>query len=120
MLFRSNLPCQIAFKVNRRIDSRVILDANGAEKLLGFGDMLYMPPGGAALLRAQGTFVADDEMQAVVRFLEEQGQEPQFTQSLVQTQSSSRAAVADRDERYREAVEIVLGQQRGSASAHQA
>ncbi len=115
-IIKANLPCQIAFKVNRRIDSRVILDANGAEKLLGYGDMLYMPPGGGALLRAQGTFVADDEMQAVVRFLEEHGQEPQFTPSLMQTQSSSRPAVADRDERYREAVEIVLGQQRGSAT----
>ncbi len=115
-IIKANLPCQIAFKVNRRIDSRVILDANGAEKLLGFGDMLYMPPGGAALLRAQGTFVADDEMQAVVRFLEDQGQEPMFTPSLVQTQSSSRPSVADRDERYREAVEIILGQQRGSAT----
>ncbi|MBL8755554.1 MAG: DNA translocase FtsK 4TM domain-containing protein [Planctomycetes bacterium] len=115
-IIKANLPTQIAFKVNRRIDSRVILDANGAEKLLGYGDMLYMPPGGGALLRAQGTFVADDEMQAVVKFLEEHGQEPQFTPSLMQTQSSSRPAVADRDERYREAVEIVLGQQRGSAT----
>ena len=115
-VIKANLPCQIAFKVNRRIDSRVILDANGAEKLLGFGDMLYMPPGGGALLRAQGTFVADDEMQAVVRYLEEHGQEPSFTPSLVQTQGSSRAAIADRDERYREAVEIILGQQRGSAT----
>jgi hypothetical protein len=75
-----------------------------------------MPPGGGALLRAQGTFVADDEMQAVVRFLEEHGQEPQFTPELVQTQSSSRPAVGDRDDRYREAVEIILGQQRGSAT----
>ena len=115
-IIKANLPCQIAFKVNRRIDSRVILDANGAEKLLGFGDMLYMPPGGGALLRAQGTFVADDEMQAVVRFLEERGQEPAFMPSLVQTQSSSRPSIADRDERYREAVEIILGQQRGSAT----
>jgi DNA segregation ATPase FtsK/SpoIIIE, S-DNA-T family len=115
-IIKANLPCQIAFKVNRRIDSRVILDANGAEKLLGFGDMLYMPPGGGALLRAQGTFVADDEMQAVVRFLEENGQEPEFMPALVQTQGSSRQSPADRDERYREAVEIVLGQQRGSAT----
>lgn len=115
-IIKANLPCQIAFKVNRRIDSRVILDANGAEKLLGFGDMLYMPPGGGALLRAQGTFVADDEMQSVVRYLEEHGQEPQFTPSLMQTQSSSRPAIADRDDRYREAVEIILGQQRGSAT----
>lgn len=115
-IIKANLPCQIAFKVNRRIDSRVILDANGAEKLLGHGDMLYMPPGGGALLRAQGTFVAEDELQAVVRFLEEHGQEPDFNPALVQTQTSSRPAIADRDERYREAVEVVLGQQRGSAT----
>jgi S-DNA-T family DNA segregation ATPase FtsK/SpoIIIE len=115
-IIKANLPCQIAFKVNRRIDSRVILDANGAEKLLGFGDMLYMPPGGGALLRAQGTFVADDEMHAVVRFLEEHGQEPDFNPALVQTQTSSRPSIADSDERYREAVEVVLGQQRGSAT----
>jgi S-DNA-T family DNA segregation ATPase FtsK/SpoIIIE len=115
-IIKANLPCQVAFKVNRRIDSRVILDANGAEKLLGFGDMLYMPPGGGALLRAQGTFVADEEMHAVVRFLEEHGQEPQFTPALMQTQSSSRPSIADRDDRYREAVEIILGQQRGSAT----
>ncbi len=115
-IIKANLPCQIAFKVNRRIDSRVILDANGAEKLLGFGDMLYMPPGGGSLLRAQGTFVADDEMHAVVRFLEEHGQEPDFNPALVQTQTSSRPSIADSDERYREAVEIVLGQQRGSAT----
>ncbi len=115
-IIKANLPCQIAFKVNRRIDSRVILDANGAEKLLGFGDMLYMPPSGGALLRAQGTFVAEDEMLAVVRYLEEHGQEPEFNPALVQRQTSSRPSIADRDERYREAVEIVLGQQRGSAT----
>ncbi len=115
-IIKANLPCQIAFKVNRRIDSRVILDANGAEKLLGFGDMLYMPPGGAALLRAQGTFVADDEQQAVVRFLEEHGQRPSFNPSLVQTQSSSRAPMSNRDELYPKAVEVILGQQRGSAT----
>ena len=115
-VIKANLPCQISFKVNRRIDSRVILDANGAEKLLGFGDMLYMPPGGGTLLRAQGTFVADDEMLAVVRYLEEHGMQPEFNPALVQTQTSSRPSIADSDERYREAVEVVLGQQRGSAT----
>lgn len=115
-IIKANLPCQISFKVNRKIDSRVILDANGAEKLLGHGDMLYMPPGGGALLRAQGTFVADEEMQAVVRHLEEHGQQPEFNPDLVQTQSSSRPSMAERDDLYREAVEIVLGQQRGSAT----
>jgi S-DNA-T family DNA segregation ATPase FtsK/SpoIIIE len=115
-IIKANLPCQVAFKVNRRIDSRVILDANGAEKLLGFGDMLYMPPSGGALLRAQGTFVAEDEMLAVVRFLEERGQAPEFNVALVQRQTGSRRSIADADERYREAVEVVLGQQRGSAT----
>jgi len=115
-VIKANLPCQISFKVNRRIDSRVILDVNGAEKLLGFGDMLYMPPSGGSLVRAQGTFVADDEMLAVVRYLEEHGMQPQFNPALVQTQTSSRPSIADSDERYHEAVEVVLGQQRGSAT----
>jgi DNA segregation ATPase FtsK/SpoIIIE, S-DNA-T family len=75
-----------------------------------------MSPGGGALMRAQGTFVADDEMHAVVQFLEEKGQEPAFMPSLVQTQSSSRPSIADQDDRYHEAVEIILGQQRGSAT----
>ncbi|MGE3175521.1 MAG: DNA translocase FtsK 4TM domain-containing protein [Planctomycetota bacterium] len=115
-IIKANLPCQIAFKVNRRIDSRVILDSNGAEKLLGHGDMLYVPPGGGAMLRAQGAFVADEEMHGVVRYLEEQGQQPNFLPELVQTQSSQHKGMADRDALYREAVEVILGQQRGSAT----
>ncbi|MCR9245365.1 MAG: DNA translocase FtsK [bacterium] len=115
-IIKANLPCQIAFRVNRRIDSRVILDANGAEKLLGHGDMLYMPPGGGALMRAQGAFVADEELAAVIQHLEDHGQEPQFNRDLVQTQSSSRPSPAKTDELYNDAVEVVLGQQRGSAT----
>jgi S-DNA-T family DNA segregation ATPase FtsK/SpoIIIE len=115
-VIKANLPCQIAFKVNRKIDSRVILDSNGAEKLLGFGDMLYLPPGGGAIVRAQGTFVADEELQGVVKFLEEQGQRPNFLPDLVQSQSSSRPGMAEKDALYREAVEVILGQQRGSAT----
>lgn len=115
-IIKANLPCQISFKVNRRIDSRVILDVNGAEKLLGHGDMLYMPPSGGALLRAQGTFVSDEEMHGVVKYLEDQGQQPAFNPDLVQRQSSSRPASAERDDRYNEAVEVIVGQQRGSAT----
>jgi DNA segregation ATPase FtsK/SpoIIIE, S-DNA-T family len=80
-IIKANLPCQISFKVNRRIDSRVILDVNGAEKLLGHGDMLYMPPSGGALLRAQGTFVSDEEMHGVVKYLEDHGQQPSLTRT---------------------------------------
>jgi S-DNA-T family DNA segregation ATPase FtsK/SpoIIIE len=115
-IIKANLPCQIAFRVNRRIDSRVILDANGAEKLLGHGDMLYMPPGGGALLRAQGAFVADDELAAVIRFIEERGHGPQFDRELMQRQTSSRSSPGADDELYSKAVEVVLGQQRGSAT----
>ena len=114
-VIKANLPCQIAFKVNRKIDSRVILDQNGAEKLLGHGDMLYLPPGGS-LTRAQGAFVSDDEMQAVVKFLEEKGQKPSFLPDLVQGPTAKRKSPADRDELYPKAVEIILGNQRGSAT----
>ena len=115
-VIKANLPCQIAFKVNRKIDSRVILDNNGAEKLLGHGDMLYQPPGGASQMRAQGTFVSEEEQLAVVSYLEEQGQAPDFNQDLMQRQSSSRPSGADRDELYYQAVEVIVGQQRGSAT----
>ena len=115
-IIKANLPCQIAFKVNRKIDSRVILDSNGAEKLLGHGDMLYVPPGGGAMTRAQGAFVSDDEMQSVVQFLEEHGQRPDFLPDLVQTQSTHNKGMEHRDELYRKAVEVILGQQRGSAT----
>ncbi|MEQ1632424.1 MAG: DNA translocase FtsK [Planctomycetota bacterium] len=115
-IIKANLPCQIAFKVNRKIDSRVILDSNGAEKLLGHGDMLYVPPGGGAMTRAQGAFVSDDEMQSVVKYLEEHGQRPDFLPDLVQTQSAQNKGMEHRDDLYRKAVEVILGQQRGSAT----
>ena len=115
-IIKSNLPTQICFRVARKLDSRIVIDANGAEKLLGHGDMLYMPPGGGAMLRAQGTFVTDDEKDKVVAFLEDKGQSPRFTPELVQTQSSSRPKIGDRDDRYVEAVKVVLQSQRGSAT----
>ena len=115
-IIKANLPCQISFKVNRKIDSRVILDVNGAEKLTGYGDMLYVPPGGEAITRAQGTFVSDEELQGVVQFLDEQGQKPSYDPELVQRQTSSRPSSASVDDRYNEAVEVIVGQQRGSAT----
>ena len=68
-LIKSNMPMRAAFKVASKIDSRVILDQNGAEKLLGRGDMLYVPPGASVLKRAQGTFIPDPEVKAVVDFV---------------------------------------------------
>ncbi len=115
-VIKANLPCQIAFKVNRKIDSRVILDSNGAEKLLGHGDMLYVPPGAHRVLRAQGAFVSDEEMLAVVAYLEQHGPPPAFIPDLVQSKTGSKRGPRDRDDLYDKAAEVVLGQQRGSAT----
>jgi S-DNA-T family DNA segregation ATPase FtsK/SpoIIIE len=117
-IIKSNLPCQIAFKVNRKLDSRVILDVNGAEKLLGQGDMLYVRPGNSdgGPVRAQGAWVSDEEIQGVVSFLEERAPKQDFIPGLVQTQTSSRGGMAQRDELYVKAVEIILNSGRGSAT----
>jgi S-DNA-T family DNA segregation ATPase FtsK/SpoIIIE len=69
---KANVPCRIAFQVSSALDSRVILDAKGADKLVGKGDMLYVPPGTAKMVRAQGAFVTDDEIVALVQHCKEQ------------------------------------------------
>ena len=68
-IIKANIPTRIAFQVASKLDSRVILDANGADKLLGQGDMLYLPPGSAKVTRAQGVLVTDEEIGKVVEFL---------------------------------------------------
>jgi DNA segregation ATPase FtsK/SpoIIIE, S-DNA-T family len=72
-LIKSNLPTRISFQVTSKVDSRTILDRNGAEKLLGSGDHLFVPPGTSELVRVQGTFCSDAEIKAVTKFVKEQG-----------------------------------------------
>jgi DNA segregation ATPase FtsK/SpoIIIE, S-DNA-T family len=72
-VIKANIPARIAFQVAAKVDSRTILDAMGADKLLGKGDMLYLPPGSAKLIRAQGALVTDQEIQAIVDFIAKQG-----------------------------------------------
>jgi S-DNA-T family DNA segregation ATPase FtsK/SpoIIIE len=72
-VIKANIPARIAFQVASRVDSRTILDAMGADKLLGKGDMLYLPPGSAKLIRAQGVLITDHEIQSVVDFIAQQG-----------------------------------------------
>jgi DNA segregation ATPase FtsK/SpoIIIE, S-DNA-T family len=124
-LIKSNLPVRISFQVTTRIDSRTILDSMGAEKLLGQGDMLFMTPGANKLIRAQGAFISDQDIQKVLDFVTEKA-EPAFQRELVQLKvegdeeagpdEDSLLAIGADDGLYNQAIEIVLEHQRGSVS----
>ncbi len=114
-LIKANLPTRMAFRVTSKIDSRVILDQNGADRLLGQGDMLYVPPGSADLSRVQGCFVTDQEIRDVVAFLADQGT-PQYSRELMQERRTSDEDPAQVDDLYDEAAKFVVETQRGSAS----
>lgn len=120
-LIKSNLPARISFQVASRMDSRVVLDEMGADKLLGNGDLLYMAPGTSTLRRAQGTFVSDDEVNQVIDFFADQ--QPEYDQELMQLNVSSGTGKGkspseprERDDLYDQAVEIVIREGRGSVS----
>ncbi|MGR3179534.1 MAG: DNA translocase FtsK 4TM domain-containing protein [Candidatus Anammoxibacter sp.] len=114
-LIKSNMPSRISFFVASKIDSRTILDQNGAEKLLGAGDMLYLPPATSKLVRTQGAFVSDKEVNNVVAFLKERGA-PEYSQELKGWKGTSDKSNEEEDELYLEAVRIILESQRGSVS----
>jgi S-DNA-T family DNA segregation ATPase FtsK/SpoIIIE len=117
-LIKANLPSRISFQVSSKTDSRTILDANGAENLLGMGDMLFLPPASSHLVRVHGCFVSEAEIKRVVEFVKKQGK-PNFdllqqrAKEIVEAQA---AAVEDgeHDEEYYRAVDLV--QQNGKAS----
>ena len=113
-LIKANLPSRISFRVSGRLDSRIVLDQNGAETLLGQGDMLFLKPGTSELVRAQGAFVDDTEVKKVVQHLAEQA-EPQFHPELTQLNRID-AGEACKDEMFDQAVRIILESQRGSVS----
>ncbi len=81
-LIKANIPARIAFNVSSMTDSRVILDSPGAEKLLGKGDMLYLPPDKAKPIRVQGTFVSSQETKNLIDFLKTQGQKPDYEEEI--------------------------------------
>ncbi len=94
-VIKANLPSRIAFQVASQVDSRTILDTKGADTLIGRGDMLFSPPGTSRLVRAQGAFVSDEEVQEMVEFLKRNGP-PQYAQAV--QQQIDRAAREDDDE----------------------
>jgi S-DNA-T family DNA segregation ATPase FtsK/SpoIIIE len=113
-LIKSNMPTRVGFRVAARMDSRIILDQNGAETLLGEGDMLFLKPGTSDLVRAQGTFVDESEIKRIVKHLKEIA-EPQFHPELTQLNRLDASEIA-RDELFDDAVRIVLETRRGSVS----
>jgi S-DNA-T family DNA segregation ATPase FtsK/SpoIIIE len=116
-LIKANMPCRIAFQVASRVDSRTILDQNGAEKLLGAGDMLFLPPGTGQALRAQGVFVSDEELFRVVDHAKAQAA-PDYHADLRGPVIGGGAAVDldDLDELFADAGAAIIGSQRGSVS----
>ncbi|MCH7916924.1 MAG: DNA translocase FtsK [Planctomycetes bacterium] len=113
-LIKSNMPCRIGFRVAARMDSRIILDQNGAEMLLGEGDMLFLKPGTSDLIRAQGTFLDDAEIRRIVNHLKEIA-EPQFHPELTQLKAIDTSEIK-KDDLFDEAARIVLECKRGSVS----
>jgi S-DNA-T family DNA segregation ATPase FtsK/SpoIIIE len=119
-VIKANFPARIAFQVASKQDSRVILDANGADKLLGKGDMLYLPPGASKLVRAQGVLVLDEEIKRVVDFIGEHAQ-PHFEAEIHQKLQKSTVLPADLaeeedEELVEQAVEVIRQSNRASVS----
>ena len=117
-LIKANLPSRISFQVTSKVDSRTILDCNGAESLLGAGDMLYMPPGTSRLQRIHGAFVSDSEVQRVVDFLKKQGK-PVYEKSILEMKDPDEKGGSDdeeQDERWEDALRLVAETRQASIS----
>lgn len=124
-LIKANIPCRIAFNVSSGIDSKVIIDGPGAEKLLGKGDMLYVPPDQAKPTRIQGTFVSDQDVKRLTNFIKSKGIPVEYTQEVVQQAVnikgrgrvlSTDAGEGGRDELFEQTVRMISQHDRASAS----
>ena len=115
-LIKSNLPARICFRVASRMDSRIVLDQNGGEVLMGQGDMLFLPPGSHKLVRAQGTYLEDAEVHAVLEDLASRSK-PEFHPELIRLKADDAEVDAGlRDPLFDDAVKIILESKRGSVS----
>ncbi|MEN1006835.1 DNA translocase FtsK, partial [Listeria monocytogenes] len=113
-LIKANIPTRVSFSVSSQIDSRTILDASGAEKLLGKGDMLFLPSGASKPVRLQGTFVSDEEIDAVVAHVRSQGEADYIFEE--QELLVKETAKENTDELFEEACDFVLSQNAASTS----
>jgi len=116
-VIKANFPARISFKVASKVDSRTVLDANGADKLLGKGDMLFLEPGSAKPIRAQGTLLTDPEIEKVVTVIKKQ-REPDYDNEILEKQKkrSSGRSNFEKDEFFDEAVKMVLETGQASVS----
>lgn len=119
-IIKANIPCRIAFQVSSALDSRVILDSKGAEKLVGKGDMLFLPPGSAKLERSQGAFVSDTEVERIVEHCGKQGSpkfETDIQASLNASDDDDAEEISDADEELiMKCIEVVRQERKASTS----
>ncbi len=118
-IIKANFPARISYQVTSRVDSRTILDSMGAEKLLGKGDMLFLPPGTSRLQRIHGALVSDEEINRILKFIKEQGSGPEFSEDVFQVvadQKDQEEGDEEYDEKYDEAVALVAREQQASIS----
>ncbi len=122
-LIKANIPCRIAFNVTSMIDSKVIIDGPGAEKLLGRGDMLFIPPDVAKPKRIQGAFVKDKEISDLINFLRQTGVEPQYNDAVIKPHPGKKGMIASDgqdlgavDELFEQAARFCIETGRASAS----
>jgi S-DNA-T family DNA segregation ATPase FtsK/SpoIIIE len=123
-VIKANIPARIAFQVAAKVDSRTILDAMGADKLLGKGDMLYLPPGSGKLIRAQGALITDSEINSVVEFIAKQGKptyEPEIHKQLSKpvAEFGNESGIDEDEEIIQQCIEVIRSEQKASVSLMQ-
>lgn len=117
-IIKANFPTRMSYKVTSRVDSRTILDAMGADKLLGRGDMLFLPPGSSNLLRLHGVMVSDEEIERIVDFVKKQAK-PLYEEDIfkaAEIEAKDEAEEEEYDEKYDEALAIVAKERQASIS----
>jgi S-DNA-T family DNA segregation ATPase FtsK/SpoIIIE len=112
-LIKANLPARIAFRVSSKIDSRTVLDGNGAEQLLGKGDMLYLPPASSRFIRLHGPYISEQESARLASFLRKQGK-PVYDETITSEEKTADTVELEKDDLYDEAARIIV--QSGQAS----
>jgi S-DNA-T family DNA segregation ATPase FtsK/SpoIIIE len=122
-IIKANFPTRISFQVSSKTDSRTIIDANGAETLLGRGDMLFVPPGTARLKRVHGTYLSERELGAITEFVKAQGKPDYITDVTTEKEEEPQQVVPfdddEYDEKYQQALDLVMSTRQASISGVQ-